>query len=152
PSLGSWLSYGLGTLNPNLPPYLVFAEHLPYAGAQVWDSNFLPPLHQGVRLVPGNTPIADLNSSTRSVRLQELEQIMLQDVNELHAARRPLDQNLRARMNSFETARGMMREAPEIFDLSRETDETLKLYGVERGDKTSFAWQCLIARRLIERG
>jgi hypothetical protein len=152
PSLGSWLSFGLGTLNPNLPPYLIFAEHLPYAGAQVWDSNFLPPLHQGVRLVPGATPIADLSSPARSVRLQELERIMLRDVNELHAASRPLDQNLRARMNSFETARGMMREAPEVLDLSQETDETLKLYGVERGDKTSFAWQCLITRRLIERG
>jgi hypothetical protein len=152
PSLGSWLSYGLGTLNPNLPPYLIFAEHLPYAGAQVWDSNFLPPLHQGVRLVPGPTPIADLSSPARSVGLAELERIMLRDVNELHASSRPLDQTLRARMNSFETARGMMREAPEVFDLSQETDETLRLYGLERGDNTSFAWQCLITRRLIERG
>src|SRR5205085_12062874 len=58
PSIGAWLSYGLGTHNPNLPPYVVLAEHLPYAGAQVWDSGFLPPTHQGVRLVPGPRPSA----------------------------------------------------------------------------------------------
>jgi hypothetical protein len=152
PSLGSWLSYGLGTRNPNLPPYVVLAEHLPYAGGQVWDSGFLPPVHQGVRVVPGPEPIPDLRPAARSVALQELEQIMLRDVNRLHAEARPGDLNLRARQNSFETARGMMRVAPEVFDLRGETDATLRLYGVQRGDNRSFAWQCLMARRLIERG
>jgi hypothetical protein len=152
PSLGSWLSYGLGSRNPNLPAYMVLAEHLPYAGAQVWDSNFLPPVHQGVRLMPGSRPIPNLDSPARSVTLQELEQIMLRDANELHARLRPGDLNLRARMASFDTARGMMRQAPEVFDLSGESDATLRFYGLNRGDNTSFAWQCLIARRLIERG
>jgi hypothetical protein len=152
PSLGSWLSYGLGTRNPNLPPYVVLAEHLPYAGAQVWDNSFLPPVHQGVRVLPGPQPIPDLQPAARSVTLQELEQLMLRDVNELHARARPDDLNLRARMNSFDTARGMMREAPEVFDLSGESEATLQMYGVQRGDNRSFAWQCLIARRLIERG
>jgi hypothetical protein len=152
PSIGSWLSYGLGTRNPNLPPYVVLAEHLPYAGGQVWDSSFLPPVHQGVRVVPGPEPIPDLRPAARSVALQELEQIMLRDVNRLHAEARPGDLNLRARQNSFETARGMMRAAPEVFDLRGETDATLRLYGVQRGDNRSFAWQCLMARRLIERG
>jgi Protein of unknown function (DUF1501) len=152
PSLGSWLSYGLGTLNQNLPAYMVMAEHLPYAGAQVWDSNFLPPYHQGVRLLPGNEPIADLRSTAPSITLAELEERMLQDVNDLHARERPEDLNLRARSQSFETARGMMREAPQVFDLARESDATLALYGCSRGDNKSFAWQCLIARRLIERG
>ena len=69
PSLGSWLSYGLGTFNQNLPAYTVMAEHLPYAGAQVWDSNFLPPYHQGVRLLPGNEPIADLRSGEGGSRI-----------------------------------------------------------------------------------
>src|SRR5438067_3447099 len=77
PSLGSWLSYGLGTSNRNLPPYVVVAEHMPYAGAQNWDSSFLPPQHQGVRLLPGHEPIPDLQPGARSVRLQELEQVML---------------------------------------------------------------------------
>ena len=152
PSLGSWLSFGLGTLNPNLPSYVVLAEHLPYAGAQVWDSNFLPPHHQGVRIVPGDRPIADLESSARSATLQELEQIMLRDVNESHAGDRRGDMNLRARMSSFETARGMMIEAPRIFDISGEGDTTLGHYGFQRGDNKSFGWQCLIARRMIERG
>ena len=152
PSLGSWLSFGLGTLNPNLPSYVVLAEHLPYAGAQVWDSNFLPPHHQGVRIVPGDRPIADLESSARSATLHELEQIMLRDVNESHAGDRREDMNLRARMSSFETARGMMIEAPRIFDISGEGDTTLGHYGFERGDNKSFGWQCLIARRMIERG
>ena len=152
PSIGSWMSYGLGTLNPNLPPFVVLAEHLPYAGAQVWDSNFLPPHHQGVRIVPGDEPIPNLRASARSVTLGELEQIMLRDVNEFHAAARPGDLNLRARMGSFDTARGMMREAPGVFDLGRESDAALAAYGVQRGEAKSFAWQCLMARRLIEQG
>ena len=152
PSIGSWLSFGLGSLNRNLPSFVVLAEHTPYAGAQVWDSHFLPPHHQGVRIVPGDEPIPNLRSPARSVTLQDLEQIMLRDVNELHAAQRPHDLNLRARMSSFDTALGMMREAPPIFDLSTEPDASLKLYGIQAGDRNSFGWQCLTARRLIENG
>ena len=152
PSLGSWLSYGLGTLNPNLPAYMVLAERMPYAGAQVWDSNFLPPLHQGVRITPGDNPIPNLHSTVRSATLQELEQVMLRDLNEMHAAGRPSDIGLRARINTFQTARGMMREAPEVLNTSQETAETHQLYGLKAGDRSSFAWQCLVARRLIERG
>jgi hypothetical protein len=152
PSLGSWVSFGLGTCNKNLPSYLVLAEHMPYAGSQVWDSNFLPPVYQGVRIVPGPEPIPDLRTPARSTRLQELEQLMLRDVNEFHARSRPDDANLRGRMSSFDVARGMMREAPQVFDISGETEETLNLYGVQRGDSKSFAFQCLLARRFIERG
>jgi hypothetical protein len=152
PSLGSWLSYGLGTHNANLPAFVVLAEHLPYAGTQVWDSHFLPPIHQGVRVVPGPEPIANLRSPARSLTLHDLEEEMLRDVNARHADARPEDQNLRARMNTFEVARGMMREAPEALDLSQESDATLRLYGLARGDQRSFAYQCLLARRLSERG
>jgi hypothetical protein len=152
PSLGAWLSYGLGTFNANLPPYVVLCEQMPYAGSQVWDSSFLPPIHQGVRIVPGTEPIPDLRSSARSVTLHELEQLMLHDINERHAALRPDDLNLRARTSSFDIARGLMREAPEVFDLAHESDATLDGYGVKRGDNKSFAYQCLIARRLVERG
>ena len=152
PSIGAWLSYALGTFNVNLPSYMVLAEHIPYAGAQVWDNNFLPPFHQGVRIVPGDEPIADLRSPARNATLAELEQVMLRDVNELHARTRPADLNLRARMNSFDVARGMMREAPEAFDLSRETAGTLADYGAAPGDRRSFAAQCVLARRLLERG
>jgi Protein of unknown function (DUF1501) len=152
PSLGSWLSYGLGSFNSNLPPYVVLAEHLPYAGVQNWDSSFLPPQHQGVRVIPGREPIPDLHSAAKSVTLAELERLMLHDVNEMHAHVRPHDLSLRARSASFETARGMMREAPQVFDLADERDRTLEQYGLARGDDRSLAWQCLMARRLIERG
>ena len=152
PSLGSWLSYGLGTFNPNLPSFTVLAEKEPYAGSQVWDSSFLPPYHQAVRIIPGADPVPNLRSPVESTRLAELESRMLRDVNELHASLRPEDLKLRARMNSFDVARGMMREAPEVFDLTQETNSTLELYGVEPGDNRSFSFQCLVARRLIEKG
>jgi hypothetical protein len=152
PSLGAWISYGLGTFNPNLPAYVVLCERLPYAGTQVWDSSFLPPLHQGVRIVPGPVPIPDLRGLARPATLSELERIMLRHVNEEHAARRPHDSDLRARIATFEVARGMMLEAPEAMDLTRESAATRASYGIPEGDRSSFGAQCLIARRLLERG
>jgi hypothetical protein len=152
PSFGSWLSYALGGDNPNLPSYVVLAEHLPYAGAQVYDSGFLPPEHQGVRIVPGSEPIPDLESPAPTVSLAELELTMLHELNAAHARLRPGDFSLPARDASFVTARGMMRAAPEAFDLTRETVGTLALYGAPPGDNQSFAAQCLTARRLLERG
>jgi hypothetical protein len=152
PSIGSWLSYGLGPLNPNLPSYFVFCGNDPYGGAQVWDSNFLPPVHQGVRLYPGANPIPNLVSSAPNLTLHDLERQMLHDANELYASARPGDLNLQARAKSFDTARELMRAAPELFQLAEETEETLNLYGVDENDNKSFAWQCLMARRLIEAG
>jgi hypothetical protein len=152
PGLGAWLSYGLGTFNQALPSYIVLCEHLTYAGTQVWDSNFLPPIHQGVRIVPGPQPIPDLAPEPKRMTLRELEQLMLSEVNLEHASSRPDDADLRARIASFEVARGMMREAPEALDLNRETRSTRASYGIPDGDTTSFGSQCLMARRLIERG
>ena len=152
PSIGAWLSYALGTHNRNLPSHVVLAEHLPYAGAQVFDCSFLPPEHQGVRVIPGGEPIPDLRTPAHNATLAELEAEMLRDVNELHARHRADDLNLPARQTSFETARGMMLAAPEAFDLARESAATLALYGAPAGDRSSFAAQCLLARRLLERG
>ncbi len=152
PSIGAWLSYGLGTFNANLPSYVVLCEHLPYAGAQVWDNHFLPSDHQGVRIVPGDEPIPDVRSRAINATLAELEQRMLDDVNRLHAASRVDDQRLPARIRSFETGRGMMRTAPEVFDTSRESHALLDLYGTKPDDRRSFAYQCLVARRLVEHG
>ena len=152
PSIGCWLSYALGTFNPNLPSYVVLSEHLPYAGAQVWDNSFLPPDHQGVRIVPGDEPIPDLAPLLPEQSLADLEAQMLRRLNEDHAKLRPGDLKLRARSASFEIARGLMREAPAVFDTSRETARTLAAYGIAEGDRTSFGWQCLMARRLAERG
>jgi hypothetical protein len=152
PSLGSWLSFGLGTANHNLPSFLVLAPHVPYAGDQTWGADFLPPCHQGTRVVPGPVPIADMKRRSPSARLQELELQMLQECNREHLRQRGGDSDLAARIGSFETAWGMQQEAPEVFDLSGEPDRVLDLYGLPRGSTRGFAWQCLVARRLAERG
>jgi len=152
PSFGSWLSYGLGTFNPNLPSYMLLAKDMPYAGAQNWDSNFLPAQHQGVRLIPGPKPIPNLHAPNKSIGLVDLEQRMLRDFNEMHANQRGFDPDLLARMGSFETAKGMMQVAPEAMNVGAESPAIHRLYGLGKKDNQSFAWQCLVARRLSERG
>ena len=152
PSLGSWISYGLGTVNQNLPSFIVLAPHLPYAGTQVFANDFLPAYHQGTRVVPGKDPIANLLPRTTTSGLQSLELELVAELNRRHLAERSAASELAARMQSFETAYHMQTEAPEAFDLSRESDDTLDLYGLKRGQTDGFGWQCLIARRLAERG
>ena len=152
PSIGSWVSYGLGTVNRNLPSFVVIAPQSPYAGGQVWGSDFLPGAHQGTLVVPGPEPVANIQRRAPSSRLQEFELAAMARLNQRHLAARPDDPLLTARMKSFETAFGMQAEMPEVFDLSKETDATLQLYGLERGSTKGFAWQCLVARRLAERG
>jgi hypothetical protein len=152
PSIGSWVSYGLGTLNRNLPSFVAIAPHTPYAGGQVWGSDFLPGSHQGTLVVPGAEPVANVRRLAPTSRLQELELGLMGRMNRRHLDARPTDPLLSARMKSFETAFGMQAEVPEVFDLSKETDATLAQYGLERGSTKGFAWQCLVARRLVERG
>ncbi len=152
PSIGSWVSYGLGTENRNLPSFVVIAPKSPYAGGQVWGSDFLPGSHQGTLVVPGMEPVANLRRRVGSARLQELELEAMAAMNRRHRMPRAEDPLLSARMKSFETAFGMQMELPDVFDLSRESDATLGLYGLPRGSTQGFAWQCLVARRLAERG
>jgi hypothetical protein len=153
PSAGSWVSYGLGTENRNLPSFMVLAPAAPYAGAQTWGSDFLPACHQGTHVVPGPEPLPHLKPGAKNAELQTLELSLLKKWNRAHLSEhRAADQALDARIRSFETAFGMQREAPEAFDLSGESDATLKLYGLSRGANTGFGWQCLVARRLAERG
>ncbi len=152
PSIGSWVSYGLGTTNRNLPSFMVLAPSAPYAGAQTWGSDFLPGCHQGTQVVPGPTPIANIRPRVASTALQELELGLIAQANRRHLESSPRDAALDARIQSFETAFGMQRAAPEAFDLIGETDATLKLYGMEKNKTTGFGWQCLVARRLAERG
>ena len=152
PSLGSWVSYGLGTENRNLPSFVVIAPQSPYAGGQVWGSDFLPGAHQGTLVVPGPEPVANIQRRVPTSRLQEIELGLLSKMNQRHQTPRSDDPLLAARIKSYETAFGMQAEMPEVFDLSRENDATLKLYGLERGSTKGFAWQCLVARRLVERG
>jgi hypothetical protein len=152
PSIGAWVSYGLGTVNQNLPSFVVLAPHMPYAGGQVWASDFLPGCHQGTHVVPGPEPMPNLQRRQVATELQELELGLAASFNRRHLARRPGDADLAARITSFETAFGMQAEAPEVFDLSKESDATLQLYGLPRGSTAGFAWQCLVARRMAERG
>ncbi len=152
PSLGAWLSYGLGSMNANLPAFVVIAPFTPYAGTQVWASDFLPGNHQGTRVVTGAEPVANLHRRVETSRQQELELAALKSLNQSHLATRGQDPDLSARIRSFETAFGMQMEMPNALDLSRESDATLNLYGLQRGSTQGFAWQCLVARRLVERG
>ncbi|HXI42288.1 MAG TPA: DUF1501 domain-containing protein [Bryobacteraceae bacterium] len=152
PSIGAWISYGLGTENPNLPSFVVLCEEPPYASAQVWDSGFLPPFHQGTRITPGDDPVPNLKPPARDTTLAEMEAMLIRDANELHAVARPEDLELKARIRSFDTARGMMKVAPRILDVTGESAKTLELYGVQAGDKKSLGYQCLMARRLLESG
>jgi len=152
PSFGSWVSYGLGTENRNLPSFVVIAPKTPYAGGQVWGSDFLPGCHQGTLVVPGAEPVANIRRRVASQELQELELELLAQNNHRHRSHRLSDPLLEARIRSYETAFGMQSEIPEVFDLSRERESTLDLYGLKRGVNDGFGWQCLVARRLIERG
>lgn len=152
PSAGAWVSYGLGTENRNLPSFMVLAPAAPYAGAQTWGSDFLPACHQGTHIVPGAEPLPNLKPASLSANLQQMELALRGRLNRSHLERHAADEALDARIRSFETAFGMQCEAPEAFDFSRESDATLKLYGLSRGVTTGFGWQCLAARRLAERG
>ncbi|MEC9093221.1 MAG: DUF1501 domain-containing protein [Planctomycetota bacterium] len=152
PSAGSWVSYGLGTVNQNLPSFMVLAPAAPYAGAQTWASDFLPACHQGTHIVPGTNPLPNIRPQAADATLQQMELNLRNKLNQVHLSQRSEDQTLDARIRSFETAFGMQREAPEAFDLSGETEATLKLYGLQRGVTAGFGWQCLVARRLAERG
>lgn len=152
PSIGAWVSYGLGTVNANLPSFVVLAQQLPYAGTQVYANDFLPAYHQGVRVIPGNQPIPNLDRRSQQTGVQELELDFANQFNRRHLGERDNDQELAARIRSFETAFRMQTEAKEIFDFNDETAETLALYGIKPGQNEGFGWKCLVARRMMERG
>ncbi len=152
PSLGAWLSYGLGTYNRNLPSVVVIAPQLPYAGGQVWANDFLPAYHQGTRVVPGAEPIPNLTRRSTRAGLQEMELGLAGAFDKEYLKDNGNDSDLAARVRTFETAFHMQAEAPEAFDLSKESDETLALYGLKRGATSGYGWQALVARRLVERG
>ncbi len=151
PSIGSWVSYGLGSPNRDLPSFVVLAPAQTYAGTQVYASDMLPGAHQGTLVVPGATPVANIQPSLPRDR-QSAELAALKALNEQHLAGRAGDGLLAARLRSCETAFGMQMAVPETFDFTKETDATLAGYGLQRGQTTGFGWQCLAARRLAERG
>ncbi|MDA0660386.1 MAG: DUF1501 domain-containing protein [Planctomycetota bacterium] len=152
PSLGSWLLYGLGSENQNLPGFVVISPAQPAQGAPLWSSSFLPAEHQGTLVSDLQKPIANLGNARFAPNLQRQQLEWLRELNTTHAVSRSDDSRLNARIESFELAFRMQREAPEAFDLERETEATRQLYGVGQPMTDHFGRQCLMARRLVERG
>jgi hypothetical protein len=152
PSLGSWLLYGLGSENRSLPGFVVISPAQPAQGAPLWSSSFLPAAYQGTLVADLNNPIANLKNTRYDLRRQRDQLDTLQRLNELHRSQRQTDSQLNARIASFELAFRMQMRAPEAFDIESESAATKRLYGLH--DKTTeiFGKQCLMARRLIERG
>ena len=160
PSMGAWALYGLGTENQDLPGYVMIKPTLSHGGAKNWASAFLPGAYQGTAI--GNSgmkakdiaeqPIEYLLRKGFSPEQQRFELDMLQNINQRHAAVRKFDPELEARIQAFELAFRMQSEAPEAFSMDKETEATKKLYGMDEPQTSEFGWQCLLARRLAERG
>ncbi len=152
PSMGAWLTYGLGTENQNLPGFVVVCPAAVFQGAQLWASNFLPSAYQGTLVRDLKKPIANLDVAEGGMSRQREKLDALRKLNELHRREREHNSQLDARIASFELAFHMQREAPEAFDLSGESVTMQRLYGIDKPDSELFGRQCLLARRLVERG
>jgi hypothetical protein len=152
PSLGSWLLYGLGSENRDLPGFVVISPAQPAQGAPLWSSSFLPAALQGTLVQDLKKPIANLGNERFTSAEQRAELDFLAAFNKLHADERAGDSRLEARIESFELAFRMQTEAPEAFGVERESAATQALYGLDQPATEIFGRQCLMARRLIERG
>ena len=155
PSVGSWVTYGLGSENQNLPGYVVIHDPRggPNAGVSNWNSGYLPAAYQGTVFRPTGDPILDLrppegvSGAQQRARLDHLARL-----NGQHAALYPGSSELAARIASYELAYHMQACAPEAVDLNKESEATKKLYGLDNAITEPFGRQCLLARRLVERG
>ena len=155
PSLGSWAVYGLGTENQNLPGYVVILDKRggPISGQPNWAAGFMPSTFQGTLFRPVGDPVLDLRGPEYLGIAAQREQLdLLGKLNEQHMAARPGGSELAARIASYELAFRMQAEVPEAVDLKSETQETLDLYGVGQQPTDEFGRNCLVARRLVERG
>ena len=154
-SVGAWVTYGLGSENKDLPGFVVMGDRrgATIGGAGVWGNGFLPAAYQGTLFRNGATPIVDLNRrNDLTAARQRSELDLLKWVNEKHAAERSNNSELEARIASYELAFRMQTKAPELVDLSHETEVTRKLYGLDDPMTEPFGRQCLLARRMVERG
>jgi hypothetical protein len=155
PCLGSWALYGLGSASENLPGYVVLLDYPedPPGGARNWSTGFMPATYQGTRFRDGKTPVLHLRPPlSESGAAQRSKLDFVQDLNRRHLAERGEDHDLEARIASYELAYRMQSAAPEAVDLSRETEETRRLYGVDVKTTERLGRNCLLARRLVERG
>ena len=155
PSVGAWVSYGLGSENRNLPAYVVLPDHRggPVNGPAVWQSGYLPATFQGTPLRPAGPPILNLDSPPGVDRARARRDLdLLRWMNERHAAARLASDELEARIAAYELAFRMQAEAPEATDISSEPESARKLYGLDDPVTEPFGRQCLLARRLVEKG
>ena len=155
PSVGSWVTYGLGSENENLPGFIVFTDHRggPIGGAPNWGNGYMPAAYQGTQFRSLGDPVVDLNppegiGGERQRRWLDL----LGKLNEEHLQQNPEDSELAARIASYELAYRMQSRAPEAIEISKETEATRRLYGLDQKVTEYFGRQCLLARRLVERG
>lgn len=154
PGLGAWVTYGLGTLNQNLPGFVVLPEvSYPQGGAANWSNGYLPAHFQGTPLRPKGSPILDLTPPEGVTREQQRKNLdLLAKLNANHAVDHPAQEELAARMTNYELAFRMQMQVPELLDLSNETEQTRALYGIGQDATDAFGRKCLLARKLIEKG
>jgi len=155
PSLGAWVTYGLGTENENLPAFVVMQDNAASVnnGARNWGTGFMPAVYQGTRIYPTTEPINYLNPpATISPDQQRGRLELLAQLNREHAQDRPGQDELDARINSYELAYRMQAQAPEAVDMAQETEATKNLYGINDPLTATYGRMCLLGRRLVERG
>ena len=155
PSMGSWVNYGLGTSNQNLPGYVVMLDQSggPISGAKNWTSGYMPASYQGTVFRPKGTPILDLkNARNMSANEQQVLLKHLSHFNHGHLSERVDNSNLAARIASYELAYKMQSSAPEAVDVEGEAEHIKKMYGIDHDRTEDFGKKCLLARRLVERG
>ncbi|QDU01893.1 hypothetical protein V6x_15760 [Gimesia chilikensis] len=155
PALGAWVSYGLGSENHNLPAYVVLDDPLglPVNGIENWQAGFLPAQHQGTRFRATGSPVLNLKPEfERPPAVSELERNLISRLDKIHQRRHQHQHQLEARLSTYALAARMQIAASDALDLSQETAETQRMYGIDQPVTESYGRRCLIARRLIERG
>ncbi len=155
PSMGSWVSYGLGSENRNMPAFLVLPDPggYPKGGAPSWGAGFLPAAHQGTLLRGGKSPILNLRPPEEFTAERQGNVLdLVRRLNQDHLREREQDSALAARISAYELAFRMQTHAPEVVDISSESEATRQMYGVDRPECGEFAMRCLLARRMVERG
>jgi len=154
PAMGAWTTYGLGSANRNLPSFVVLLDDKePIGGPKNWSAGFLPATFQGTQFRQGDTPILHLNAPSGTTAAQQRSKLdFLKQLNERFSRENPGDSELEARIAAYELAYQMQSSAPEAVDIGKETEATKKLYGLDAPETSAFGTNCLLARRLVERG
>ncbi len=153
PSLGSWVAYGLGSENQNLPAYVVMSDGAMKSGPGVYSAGFLPAIYQGTVFRSGQYPVLNLaNPKGVTDKAQRNSLDLIAELNQHHLDKHPDGSELEARIASYELAFRMQSSAPDAVDISKESDATKKLYGIGEQPTDDFGHKCLLARRLVERG